>query len=288
MSDGPILVTGGGGQLADALSVFKDVMTLDQSMLDITRPEDVSRRLDEIAPAALVNAAAFTAVDAAEAQEELATRVNGHGVGILATSCRARGIKLVHVSTDFVFDGTAVSPIPVDHPIAPISAYGRSKAEGEKACLEILGDSALIVRTAWVYASGHHNFVATMLRLMKERDEVSVVDDQRGTPTCATTLASAIVELIARGATGLHHVTDGGEATWFEFAVAIRELALELGLLDDAAVVKPVQTSEYPTPAKRPCYSVLDKTPTFETIGGVALDWRSSLRRCLLDWNDPK
>ncbi len=287
-----ILVTGGGGQLASALfdaarATDHDLRMLSLDELDITDAAAVRRILDRERPAAVVNAAAYTAVDRAEEEEELATRINGDSVGGLASACVESGARIVQVSTDFVFDGAASRPIgPAETP-RPLSAYGRSKLVGEERCREHGGDSWLIVRTAWLYGSGHQNFVSTMLRLMRDRTEIGVVADQIGTPTWTGTLASGILRLIDRGASGIHHLTDSGVATWYDFAVAIQEVGRGLGLLPRACVVRPISTSEYPTPAIRPCYSVLDKAKTFEILDGPTPHWRSGLVRCLEGWVEP-
>ena len=287
-----ILVTGGGGQLASALGDAgpgsgHDLRILSRAALDVTDGPAIRRVLTQERPDVVVNAAAYTAVDRAEAEEALATRVNGEAAGLLASACADVGARMVQVSTDFVFDGTAAGPIDPAAATGPISAYGRSKLAGETECRDRGGESCLIVRTAWLYGSGHHNFVSTMLRLMRTRSEIGVVSDQIGTPTWTGTLATGILRLVDRGASGIHHVTDSGVASWYEFAVAIQEIGRETGLLADECVVRPIATSAYPTPATRPRYSVLDKTATFETMGGPTPHWRAALVRCLDHWSDP-
>jgi dTDP-4-dehydrorhamnose reductase len=187
----------------------------------------------------------------------------------------------VHVSTDFVFDGKASSPYAPDAPTRPLGVYGATKRDGEIAA----GADALIVRTAWVYAAAGNNFVRTMLRLMAERDEVRVVADQIGTPTHAASLARAIWALAAAGSTGHYHWTDAGAASWYDFAVAIQEEALALGLLSRAVPIVPIRTVDYPTPAQRPAFSILDKTTTW-AITGPARHWRAELRDCLVCMKD--
>lgn len=273
-----VLIVGGKGQLgrglaatapADAQIVSHDIDTLDIGDADALRA-----CVSDVKPAILFNAAAYTAVDKAESEEALALVVNGTAVGTLADAARSVGARFVHVSTDFVFDGTSGIPYAPDAVPNPVSAYGRTKLAGEQAA----GPDALIVRTAWVYAPTGGNFVRTMLRLMKERPEVRVVADQIGTPTYAPDLARALWTLAARGVTGIHHYTDAGAASWYDFAVAIQEEALTIGLLDKAVPVMPIATCDYPTLARRPHYSVLDKTSAYAALGGPAPHWRSNLR----------
>lgn len=282
-----ILVVGAGGQLGRAMTRRNGVRGLTSSELDVTCASQVHACLEEIRPIALVNAAAYTAVDAAEANHERAMRVNCNAVGVLAGACRAVGVRLIHISTDFVFDGTASKPICPSDPVRPISSYGRSKLAGERICSEVLGDQATVVRTAWLYAAGHRNFVSTMLRLMRSRDEIGVVSDQIGTPTWSETLASGVLRLIGARASGFFHLTDAGVASWYDFAVAIEEIGRRQGLLERSCCIRPIRTEDYPTPARRPPYCVLDKTATFEAIGGPTPHWRESLERCLADWTDP-
>jgi dTDP-4-dehydrorhamnose reductase len=273
-----VLLAGSNGQLGRALqaSVPPGVTLVapPEADFDITDDAAVARAIATHAPDLVLNAAAYTAVDKAEAEPERARLVNATAVAHLAAHAPA----LIHVSTDFVFDGTAHRPIPPEASPNPVGAYGRSKLEGEQAALT--NPRPLVVRTAWVYAATGANFVHTMLRLMASRDEVRVVADQLGTPTHAASLARALWSLIAARATGLHHFTDAGCASWYDFAMAIQEEALALGLLSKAVPVLPIRTRDYPTPARRPAYGVLDKTETW-AITGVPNHWREELRRCL-------
>ena len=232
-----------------------------------------------VRPEIVFNAAAYTAVDRAEADETVARAINVNAVGTLASAARVAGAAFVHVSTDFVFDGTAHVPYPPDAAPNPLGAYGRTKLDGEIAAAEF-HSAPLIVRTAWVYAAKGNNFVATMLRLMRERDEVRVVADQFGTPTHAATLAQTLWALASGGHTGIFHATDAGTATWYDFAVAIHDEARAIGLLERAVSVTPIRTVDYPTPARRPAFGVLDKTATW-AITGPARHWRAELRDCL-------
>ncbi len=276
------LVAGSGGQLGRALAAAPAGVTLiapPESEFDITDADTVRRVVADAKPDVVVNAAAYTAVDRAERDEAAARAINVNAVGTLASAARIAGAAFVHVSTDFVFDGTAHVPYPPDATANPLGAYGRTKYDGEVAAAEF-HPAPLIVRTAWVYAARGGNFVATMLRLMRERDEVRVVADQFGTPTHATTLARTIWALAGGGHTGIFHATDAGTATWYDFAQAIHDEARAIGLLDRDVRVTPIRTADYPTPAKRPAFGVLDKTTTW-AITGPARHWRAELRDCL-------
>jgi dTDP-4-dehydrorhamnose reductase len=278
-----VLITGANGQLGRALQATAplgvSIIAAGSAELDIGDAAAVDALLLAERPDAIFNAAAYTAVDKAESEEALATRTNSEGVANLARGAAAIGARLVHVSTDFVFNGLSGVPYLPDAPTAPLGVYGRTKRQGELAA----GPDALVVRTAWVYGSRGGNFVRTMLRLMAERDEVRVVADQIGTPTFAASLADALWRLHAAGAKGLFHYTDSGAASWYDFAVAIQEEALAIGLLARAVPVIPIATSDYPTPAARPHYSVLDKSATFALLGGAAPHWRVNLRKMLKD-----
>ena len=254
--------------------------------VDITSLEAVERFVREQKPDWIVNCAAYTAVDQAEDEEERAYAINAVGPDNLGRAAAAAGagrdVSVIHVSTDYVFSGDATRPIPEDTPPAPVGAYGRTKAAGEAKLAEA-HPNHLIVRTAWLYGPAGKNFVATMLRLMRERDELSVVADQRGTPTYAVDLAGALVELIredARGR-GVYHFTNAGETTWHEFAVAIRDEALERGMLERSVAVHPITSAEYPTKAVRPAYSVLSTERIRRELGITIPEWRDGLRRYL-------
>jgi dTDP-4-dehydrorhamnose reductase len=275
------LITGANGQLGWSLQqtapAEAELICTDVAELDICDAAAVDAFVAGHKPDLILNAAAYTAVDKAESEEALARRINADAVGNLAAAAKDHNARLVHVSTDFVFDGVSGVPYKPDASTAPVSAYGRTKLMGERAA----GGEALIVRTAWVYGPKGHNFVRTMLRLMAERDEVRVVADQIGTPTYAPDLAAALWALSAKGIAGIHHYTDSGAASWYDFAVAIQEEALVAGLLDRAVPVIPIATSDYPTPATRPHYSVLDKSSAFAALGGPAPHWRANLRRMI-------
>ncbi len=277
------LIAGSGGQLGRALQAHvppgSEAIAPPEADFDIADADAVRRVVADVRPDVVINAAAYTAVDKAEADEAAARRINVDAVAALAGAARVAGAAFAHVSTDFIFDGTAHRPYPPDAAPNPLGAYGRTKLDGEVAAAEF-HPAPLIVRTAWVYAAVGNNFVATMLRLMRERSEVRVVADQFGTPTHAATLARTLWTLTGGGHTGTLHATDAGTATWYDFAVAIHAEARDLGLLDRAVTVTPIRTEDYPTPTKRPAFGVLDKTATW-AITGVPRHWRDELRVCL-------
>jgi dTDP-4-dehydrorhamnose reductase len=280
-----VLVLGGDGQVARAVaaSVPKNhtVIVRTHKDLDIADATAVESTLTGSEFDWIVNGAAYTAVDLAEKEAEQARKINDTAVGVLGRASFRAGCRLMHLSTDFVFDGRsnrAYLPTDATH---PVSSYGRSKLGGEQRILE-QGSDAIILRTAWVYASTGKNFVLTMLRLMREREEVRVVHDQIGTPTWATSLARAIWGLIDEGAaSGIYHWTDLGVATWYDFAVAIQDEALLRGLLTRAVRVVPIPTAAYPTPAMRPAFSVLNSESARSVIPFPAQHWRHNLRMML-------
>ena len=231
----------------------------------------------------IVNCAAYTAVDRAESEVEKSRALNADGPRNIARLAKKLGVPFIHISTDYVFGGTASSPISEDTPIEPIGVYGATKAEGEKAVAEETGDF-YILRTAWLYGWNGRNFVYTMIRAMNTHESVKVVNDQKGTPTNCVTLATVILRIIEKRTNGeevpngIYHVTDLGETTWFGFTNEIRKQSLERGILTNKDfAVNPCTTDEYPTPAKRPSYSVLDKTKVQKTLGIRLPDWRESL-----------
>jgi dTDP-4-dehydrorhamnose reductase len=278
-----VLIAGAAGQLGRALQATApacaEILAPPEADFDILDARQVAAVISAAQPALVVNAAAYTAVDKAEADYATALAVNATAAGALAQAAAAAGARFVHVSTDFVFDGQSPTPYAPDARPAPLGAYGETKLRGEQQVAQAHPE-ALIVRTAWVYAAQGNNFVKTMLRLMRERPEIRVVADQVGTPTHADSLARAIWALDAAGLTGLHHWTDAGVASWYDFAVAIRDEALAIGLLDAHVPVVPIRTADYPTPAKRPHMSVLDKTSSW-AVTGPAAHWRAELRLAL-------
>ena len=289
MNQRRLLVTGAGGQLSEALECLTagddSCVFASRDELDITDPRAVRAAITSAPCDWVINAAAYTAVDASESCPDVAFSVNADGPRILAEECHAAGIRLAHVSTDFVFDGESSRPYLASDAPRPLSIYGRSKLAGEEEVDKILAGDGLVVRTSWLYGGVEGNFVATMLRLMGSRDEISVVSDQFGTPTWSATLASRLLKLVEAGERGVHHITDSGSATWYDFAVSIRDIALDSGLIVSRPLVHPISTEDYPTPAVRPRFSVLDKTRTDQVLGGCAPHWRTSLERCLSSWS---
>lgn len=274
-----VLVTGAGGMLARALVAElrhrdHEVVALDRSELDVTDEEAVEARLRAESPEAVVQCAAFTAVDAAEAEVPTAMRVNAEATRYLAGACQRIGALLVYPSTDYVFSGKGNRPYRPTDPPDPVNAYGRTKLAGERAARE--AGKALVVRTSWLYGAGGSNFVDTISRLARERDRLEVVDDQVGRPTWTVSLARTVVDLLERRVVGTFHATDGGEpVSWF--GVASRIL-VERSL---ATPILPVGSATFPRPARRPAYSVLDCSATEDAIGRLLPDWGEMLARYL-------
>lgn len=276
-----VLVTGAGGQLGGALQrmapSWASVSGISRDDCDLRDTTALRARLTVEAPDLIINAAAYTAVDLAESDEALARAINADAVAAMVEAMAGTGGKVVHVSTDYVFDGTSPVPYAPDAQRNPQGAYGRTKARGE----DTLRTEDLLVRTAWVYEAGGANFVRTMIRLMKEREELGIVADQIGSPTWATGLARTIWGLVDRKADGTFHHSDAGVASWYDFAVAIAEEACALGLLARIPVIRPITTADYPTPAKRPAFSLLDCGTTRAALGAEAVHWRTNLRLML-------
>ena len=286
-----VLVTGACGQLGNEIQLqaaqnpqhhwfFTDVAAVPTaspvSSLDITDPAAVTTFVDDNAIDIIVNCAAYTAVDRAEGDEERAMLLNATAPGYLAKAIERRGGHLIQVSTDYVFDGTAHTPYTEEALPCPTSAYGRTKLASEQAVLAA-NPTAMIIRTAWLYSTFGNNFVKTMLRLGRERNELGVIFDQIGTPTYARDLAVAIMTAINQGIKpGIYHFTNEGITSWYDFTLAIHRIA---GIT--TCHVRPLHTSEYPTPAARPHYSVLDKTKIKETYGIEIPHWENSLRECI-------
>lgn len=290
-----ILITGKGGQLAWELeqthSGQHEIIALDAQQLDITQQQQVFALMAEHQPDVVINAAAYTAVDKAETDQTTAYAVNDSGSEYLALACKEHNVRLIHVSTDFVFDGTQTTPYQTDAQPCPINVYGDSKLQGDIKIAAILGAQATIIRTAWVYSANGNNFVKTMLRLMAEKDQLGIVYDQVGTPTWAKGLAQMIWNLLEQQTqniacadaeqTQILHWTDAGVASWYDFAVAIQELAIEKGLLDQSIPVRPIPAAAYPTPAKRPSFSVIDKTTAEQASQTQTVHWRQQLSAML-------
>jgi len=284
-----IAIIGGAGQLARALKARAQAEGLDwvglaRPEIDLERPETLWPALDAAGPRLVISAAAWTGVDQAEAEEARAHAINAIAPGEMARWCAANEAALLHVSTDYVFDGEATIPYPPDHPPHPVSAYGRGKLAGETLVRERLGRH-LIVRTGWVYDGEGHNFLTTMLRLAAERDVVRVVADQTGAPTYAADLASGLLAMgrqvlaAADGSLfGTFHLTSAGVTSWFGFAEAIFEEWAARGHV--CPCVEAISTDEWPTPARRPKFSVLDCTATQDRFGIALPHWRGGLSRC--------
>ena len=286
-----ILITGKDGQLGyelqETLPADIECLACGKQELDITSLNSIKSAVSAFSPDIVINAAAYTAVDKAETEQDQAFLVNATGVRNLISIIEPRGIKLIHLSTDFVFSGNSTIPYSPSSPVDPIGVYGKSKAEGEKIILDGYPDNSLILRTSWLYSAHGDNFVKTMIRLMQERDELKVVSDQTGSPTWARGLARVIWAFCRLpDISGIFHWSDEGETTWYDFAVAIQKEALEIGLLKKSIKIIPIRTSDYPTPAKRPYYSVLDKQSTWDIIGCRSPDWRISLREMLAEYKN--
>jgi dTDP-4-dehydrorhamnose reductase len=288
MRDTPpkVLITGAAGQLGrellQAVPQHVDVAPYDRKTLDITSREAVDKALKQDRPDVVVNAAAYTAVDKAEQEAETAFAVNATGPRNLAHACKAHGIRLIHISTDFVFDGSQCTPYSPEEEPEALSVYGRSKLEGERHVLQQLGEQAVVIRVGWLYSRFGKNFVKTMLRLMQEREQLNVVSDQIGTPTHAQGLAALIWRVVEeRRLHGIYHWSDAGVASWYDFAVAIMEEGVAAGQLPHPITIRPIPSSDYPTPARRPAYSVLDKSATWAQFGTNPIHWRVALREMI-------
>lgn len=279
-----VVVTGAGGQLGSELAASApevELLALGRDALDIADTDAVMQRIVGLRPDLVINAAAYTAVDRAESEPEQARAINSDGPGNLARACAQANARLIHVSTDFVFDGAASTPYPPGAATAPLGVYGAGKLAGEQAVQREL-PAALIVRTGWVYSRFGGNFVKTMLRLMRERDTLNVVADQVGTPTWAAGLAAALWAFAERPQLqGIYHWSDAGVCSWYDFAVAIAEEGLGRGLLSRPVEVLPIPAADYPTPARRPAYSVLDQSASWRDLELRGSHWRVQLRRML-------
>ena len=276
-----VLITGSAGQLGRALLRRApegiEATGLTRAQLDLTDISAIADAVGRFRPDTVLNAGAYTAVDRAEEEPELAMAINADAVGALASALARHGGRLVQISTDFVFDGRSSTPYPPDAERNPLSVYGATKAAGE----DLAGPDAIICRTSWVYAAGGNNFVRTMLRLMREREELRVVADQIGAPTSADGLAQTVWALALEDRPGVYHHRDAGVASWYDFAVAIAEEALAIGLIDSSPVILPIATTDYPTPAMRPAFSVLDDRDTRMLLGDRPPHWRVRLRTML-------
>jgi dTDP-4-dehydrorhamnose reductase len=285
MQEGLIVVTGASGQLGQELqlackdSLFSDrILFTDRAQLDLAKPELLENFFIAHRPAYFIHGGAYTAVDKAEQEKDLAFLINATATGEIARLCNEYNTRLVYVSTDYVFNGQGTAPYAVDAATAPVNHYGYTKWMGEELIRKSNAFS-VIIRTSWVFSSYGHNFVKTMLRLMSERSEIKVVNDQRGCPTYAADLAAAILQIIQEWKTGsthsgTYHFSNEGDITWYEFACAIRDVA---GLVCD---IHPIPSSDFPTPAKRPSYSVFDTTKISADFGVQPRNWKEALQTC--------
>ncbi len=277
-----ILVTGANGQLGSELKVLStdysqfEWVFADRSVLDLSDLALISNVLDRIHPQIIINCAAYTAVDKAETETELADVLNHKAVAVLAQWTQSNSSQLIHVSTDYVFDGNSSVALTEEAPTAPINVYGQTKLAGEQACMRE-NPNAIIIRTSWVYSRFGNNFVKTMSRLMQEHDQLSVVNDQIGSPTYAADLAHTIMIIVTHSnwQAGIYHFSNEGEISWYELALAIQEIS------GFDCLVRGIPSSDYPTPARRPHYSLLDKSKITTTFGVVVPGYRESLERCM-------
>lgn len=277
-----IIVTGANGQLGSELrelsETFPEYQFVFFSRADLAIDDEtaVLNKFDEIKAAFCINCAAYTAVDKAENEQEQAFRVNGWSTGILAKACKESRVRLIHISTDYVFNGNATTPYLEDDKVEPVNLYGASKLKGEELAIENNSES-IIIRTSWVYSSFGANFVKTMIKLMKDRENLGVVSDQHGTPTYAADLAMAIMHIISSGVwePGIYHYSNEGIITWYDFAIAIRDIT------KSKCAVNPIATSQFPTIAKRPAYSVFNKGKIKAVYKFTIPDWKYSLETCI-------
>ncbi len=284
-----------GQELQHSLQPLGEVIAFNRQSLDLSQPQTIAAKLQPFAPSLIVNAAAYTAVDKAESEPELAHRINADAPEQLAKLAQILNAQLIHLSTDYVFDGSKGSSYLPSDPTGPVSVYGQSKLAGEQA-IQACCERYWIVRTAWVYGvHGKGNFVKTMLRLAADRPELKVVADQIGTPTWAKSIADAIGSLIGTlssesgsAPAGIYHFTNSGVASWYDFAIAIFEEAQALGIPLQIENVLPITTADYPTPAQRPAYSVLSNASLLPFLPEHPKHWRSALRLMLKDLHSTK
>lgn len=277
-----IIVTGSKGQLGQELQRLAPAFPsytfhfFDREEMDIADSEQVLRTFASLKPAFCINCAAYTAVDKAESEQDTAYAINAEGTKNLAVASKEQGARFLHISTDYVFNGRGEEPYKEEDPTDPVNLYGASKLKGEQLAREVNPDS-VVIRTSWVYSSFGNNFVKTMLRLMQSRTEISVVADQVGSPTYAADLAEAIIQIVSSGKwnSGVYHYSNEGVINWHQFASEIQRYT-HLN-----CTVHPITTEQYPTPARRPKYSVMDKEKIQRVYGFTLVPWRSSLYRCL-------
>jgi len=277
-----IIVTGSNGQLGGEIREIAshypeiDFLFFTRNELSIADKAALKTVFELHQPTYFINCAAYTAVDKAEEEKELATEINGTAVGTIAALCRQNNCRLIHISTDYVFNGLANKPLKESNEVNPVNAYGESKLQGEQLAFNN-NPASIIIRTSWVYSAYGKNFVKTMIRLMKEKESIGVVSDQIGSPTYAADLAQAILQITTSGkwAPGIYNYSNEGVISWFDFATEIKSL------IKASCIVNPITTSQFPTPAKRPAYSVLDKTKIQNTFNIELKDWKESLKVCI-------
>jgi dTDP-4-dehydrorhamnose reductase len=286
--DPQTIIFGAGGQLGLELQAIApseaSVTALNHQELDITDARQVRDRVHALRPSLIINAAAYTAVDAAESDRERAFAVNADGAANIAEAAKSVEARLVHISTDYVFDGRRRTPYPPQAEPNPLNVYGASKLAGERRVADVLEGQAMIIRASWLYSRYGRNFVKTMLRLFTERDQVSVVADQTGVPTWGKSLAAVVWAAGAAGHLhGVYHWADGGTASWYEFALAIYAEARALQLVDRTVEIRPIRSDEYRAAARRAPYSVLDAARTIDELGMRPEPWGTALRQMLCD-----
>lgn len=278
-----------GSQLVDVLSSHAELIPIDRSKLDLENTDSIIPFLKTIAPDLIINAAAYTAVDKAEEESVKAEAINAIAPGVIAEYAAEVGIPIIHYSTDYVFDGDSSTPYNEDDQVSPKSVYGKTKLQGEEAIVNS-GANYLVLRTSWVYGLHGHNFLLTMLRLFKERDELSIVDDQIGAPTSASAIALATAQIIAKldegislqDHSGIYHLTASGQTSWYGFAQAILKAVAGQGF---HCQLTPISTEQYPTPAARPAFSVLDNSKLREIFGVELPSWEQQLQSVLQEWS---
>ncbi|MCZ2223754.1 MAG: dTDP-4-dehydrorhamnose reductase [Chitinophagales bacterium] len=279
-----VIVTGANGQLGWSLQQLSNnylqyqFLFVTREQLDLSKPETIEAFIQQHKPTFFINCAAYTAVDKAETEQELALNINATSVGKMAKACAAIGALFITISTDYVFDGNDTSPYTTNYPTKPINYYGYTKWLGEKLALENNAET-IVIRTSWVYCEHGNNFVKTMLRLMKERTEINIVNDQIGCPTYAPDLADAIMRMISQyddnKHKGIYHFSNTGNISWYQFASTIKTFA-QLN-----CIVNPIPSTAFPTPAKRPSYSVMDTSAITNDFGIVINNWEDSLKKCI-------
>jgi dTDP-4-dehydrorhamnose reductase len=277
-----IVITGANGQLGQELREASnnypqfEFIFLSKDDLQISDDASVKKFFSETDPSFCINCAAYTAVDKAESEKEKAFLINAEAVGIIAAACKNSSTKLIHLSTDYVFDGNSSTPLTEDDAVSPINIYGASKLKGEELAFKN-NEETIVIRTSWVYSEFGNNFVKTMMRLMKERESINVINDQIGSPTYAADLANAILQIInsEKFTPGIYNYSNDGRISWFDFAKTIQEL------ISSSCKIDPIPTAQYPTPAKRPHFSLLDKKKIKETYNISIADWKKSLAVCI-------